>query len=158
MEPVPEEALPPLQTLAAARELIDAGRPFSAHEVLEARWKDCPEHERDLWQGLAQLCVAMTHAARGNEVGSGRLFERAAGRLEAFAATGHPAYGLDVDALARDARRRSTRSLARGGPAGSRGLIQASATQLGQPESGERGEHEGRAEDPEDQSGAAGLE
>lgn len=105
VEPVPEEALPPLQTLAAARELIDAGRPFSAHEVLEARWKDCPEHERDLWQGLAQLCVAMTHAARGNEVGSGRLFERAAGRLEAFAATGHPAYGLDVDTLARDARR-----------------------------------------------------
>jgi hypothetical protein len=40
--------------------------PFAAHEVLEARWKAGPDEERDLWQGLAQICVGLTHAARGN--------------------------------------------------------------------------------------------
>ena len=88
VEPVSEEPLPPEETLRAARELVEAGRPFAAHEVLEARWKAGPVQERDLWQGLAQLCVAVTHAARGNQVGVDRLFERAAERLAAFAATG----------------------------------------------------------------------
>ena len=70
VEPVSEEALPPAETLTTARELVDAGRPFAAHEVLEARWKAGPPEERDLWQGLAQLCVALTHAARGNHPGA----------------------------------------------------------------------------------------
>lgn len=99
-----EEPLPPQETLKAARELVRAGRPFSAHEVLEARWKAGPIEERDLWQGLAQVCVAMTHAARGNEVGADRLFDRAAERLTAFAATGLWAYGLHVHAVAEQAR------------------------------------------------------
>ncbi|TPG17811.1 DUF309 domain-containing protein [Pedococcus bigeumensis] len=104
VEPVSEEPLPPQETLAAARELVRAGRPFSAHEVLEARWKAGPVEERDLWQGLAQVCVALTHAARGNRVGADRLFERAAGRLTAFAATRRWAYGLDLDAVVERAR------------------------------------------------------
>jgi hypothetical protein len=99
VEPVSEEPLPPLETLTRARELLDEGRPFSAHEVLEARWKDCPEPERELWQGLAQLCVGLTHHARGNSVGAARLVERAAGRLEAYAAGDGPAYDLDLAAL-----------------------------------------------------------
>ncbi|MGO4597691.1 DUF309 domain-containing protein [Terrabacter sp. 2RAF25] len=105
VEPVSEEALPPADTLRLARELVDAGRPFSAHEVLEARWKAGPAEERDLWQGLAQLCVAMTHAARGNQTGADRLFERAAGRLADFAATGREAHGLDLDDVVASARR-----------------------------------------------------
>ena len=105
VEPVSEEPLPPEEALAAARELMGAGRPFSAHEVLEARWKAGPIEERDLWQGLAQVCVAMTHAARGNQVGADRLFDRAAERLAAFAASGRWAYGLDVDAVVEQARR-----------------------------------------------------
>lgn len=76
-----EEPLPAEETLKAARALVEAGRPFSAHEVLEARWKAGPVEERDLWQGLAQVCVAMTHAARGHTVGADRLFDRAAERL-----------------------------------------------------------------------------
>ncbi len=106
VEPVSEEPLPPLETLARARELLDEGRPFSAHEVLEARWKACPEPERDLWQGLAQLCVGLTHHARGNAVGATRLVERAAGRLEAYAASDRPAYDLDLPALVVCVRRR----------------------------------------------------
>ena len=104
VEPVSEEALPPKETLEAARKLVGAGRPFSAHEVLEARWKAGPVEERDLWQGLAQVCVAMTHAARGNQVGADRLFDRAAERLTTFTATGRQAYGLDVVAVVKLAR------------------------------------------------------
>jgi hypothetical protein len=97
VEPVSEEALPPWETVAAARELVAAGRPFSAHEVLEARWKQCPAEERDLWQGLAQLCVAATHAARGNPTGARRLLERATGRLRTYQRGGGSTYGVDVD-------------------------------------------------------------
>lgn len=105
VEPVPEVPLPPVEALASARALVTEGRPFAAHEVLEARWKAAPAEERDLWQGLAQLCVALTHAARGNRVGADRLFERAADRLAAFAATGREAYGVDVTEVADRARR-----------------------------------------------------
>lgn len=106
VEPVAEEPLPPEQALAVARELLDQGRPFSAHEVLEARWKDCPVEERPLWQGLAQLCVALTHAARGNRTGAERLLERGGGRVEQYAADGGPRYGLDLAAIVTCARDR----------------------------------------------------
>jgi len=105
VEPVSEEPLPPEETLRVARELVDIGRPFAAHEVLEARWKAGPAEERDLWQGLAQVCVAITHAARGNHIGADRLFDRAAARLTAFAETGRGAYGVDLDEVVAQARR-----------------------------------------------------
>lgn len=104
VEPVSEDPLPPDETLTFARRLLDEGRPFSAHEVLEARWKSCPEDERDLWQGLAQLCVGLTHGLRGNEVGARRLVERAAGHLERYAATGGPTYGLELPSVVDCAR------------------------------------------------------
>jgi hypothetical protein len=96
VEPVSEEPLPPLDTVASARQLLADGRPFSAHEVYEARWKAGPEAERELWQGLAQLCVAITHAERGNRIGALRLLGRARRRLETYAESGGPAYGLDL--------------------------------------------------------------
>ena len=110
VEPVSEEPLPPDGTLAAARALVDEGRPFSAHEVLEARWKAGPEQERDLWQGLAQLCVGLTHALRGNDVGARRLLERGVGRLEQYAGTGGPTYGLDLVQVTECARARVDRA------------------------------------------------
>jgi uncharacterized protein len=96
VEPVSDEPLPPLPTIASAHELLAEGRPFSAHEVYEARWKAGPATERELWQGLAQLCVAITHAERGNRIGALRLIGRARRRLETYAATGGPTYGLDL--------------------------------------------------------------
>ena len=96
VEPVAEEPLPPVETISAAHELLAEGRPFSAHEVYEARWKAGPVTERELWQGLAQLCVGITHAERGNRIGAMRLIERARRRLETYAASGGPAYGLDL--------------------------------------------------------------
>lgn len=81
VEPVPEEVLPPEQALTRAQELLDAGRAFSAHEVLEAVWKACPRDQRDYWQGLAQLCVGVTHLQRGNREGAVTLLRRGAGHL-----------------------------------------------------------------------------
>lgn len=81
VEPVTERALPPTEALDLAQSLIDEGRPFFAHEVLEAVWKACPTGERDYWQGLAQLCVGVTHLQRGNVVGAVTLLRRGAGHL-----------------------------------------------------------------------------
>jgi hypothetical protein len=106
VEPVPEEPLPPAESLTEARRLIEEGRAFAAHEVLEARWKAAPEAERDLWQGLAQLCVGLTHAARGNRVGAERLVQRGATRLQHYGTTGESTYGLDLPAVVACARKR----------------------------------------------------
>lgn len=94
VEPVPEHALPPREALALARSLLAQGRPFFAHDVLEAVWKAAPQHERDLWQGLAQACVGLTHIQRDNPVGAARLLRRAAATLDTSAA-----YGVDVPAV-----------------------------------------------------------
>ena len=82
--------------ITAAHELLVAGRPFSAHEVFEARWKAGPTAERDLWQGLAQLCVGITHAERGNRTGALRLIGRARRRLATYVSTAGPVYSLDL--------------------------------------------------------------
>jgi uncharacterized protein len=90
-------ALPPIESLAEAQRLLDAGMPFHAHEVLEATWKAAPASERDLWQGLAQLAVGLTHALRGNPVGARSLLRRGRERIAPYS----PAdpYGVDVDGL-----------------------------------------------------------
>ena len=108
VEPVPEEPLPALESLRLARNLVEEGRPFAAHEVLEARWKAGPAEERDLWQGLAQLCVGLTHASRGNTVGGHRLIERGAGRLSAY--VNGPTYGLDLATVVAWVRARAASS------------------------------------------------
>jgi hypothetical protein len=93
---------PPAQALAEAQELLDAGRPFHAHEVLEDAWKSAPEPERELWRGLAQLAVGLTHAMRGNARGATTLLERGAGNIGGYAAA--PPHGIDVQGLTRWAR------------------------------------------------------
>ena len=87
----------PGQALAEAQELLDAGRPFHAHEVLEDAWKSAVEDERQLWRGLAQLAVGLTHAARGNARGAATLLERGAGTIAPYAAV--PPHGIDVAGL-----------------------------------------------------------
>jgi uncharacterized protein len=82
---VPDDLLlPPAESLALAQRLLDEGRPFHAHEVLEASWKAAPSEERDFWQGLAQLAVGLTHARRGNAAGAVTLLRRAAARIRPF--------------------------------------------------------------------------
>ncbi|WP_405514434.1 DUF309 domain-containing protein [Streptomyces canus] len=98
----------PEETVAEAQELLDAGRPFHAHEVFEDAWKSGPDQERALWRGLAQLAVGLTHSARGNVTGGARLLRRGAGAVEEWAASaagrGRP-YGMDLAGLADWARR-----------------------------------------------------
>src|SRR4051794_1886193 len=96
----------PQQTVAEAQELLDAGRPFHAHEVFEDAWKSGPDEERALWRGLAQLAVGLTHAARGNVTGGARLLRRGAGAAEEWCATAGQdrPHGIDVPHLAGWAR------------------------------------------------------
>ena len=87
----------PTEALLEASGLLAQGRPFHAHEVLEDAWKSAPESERQLWRGLAQLAVGVTHAARGNAVGAARLIDRGATNVAPYAAT--QPHGLDVAAV-----------------------------------------------------------
>src|SRR5689334_9027862 len=67
-----------------ADQLLRDGRPFHAHEVLEAAWKSGPPSERDLWQGLAQIAVGLTHARRGNARGAVTLLGRGVQRVRGY--------------------------------------------------------------------------
>ena len=96
--PPDDLALPPAQSLAEAQRLLDGGRAFQAHEVLEGTWKSVvPDDERDLWRGLAQLAVGVTHAQRGNTVGAARLLRRAADRIAPWSID--PPHDIDVRGL-----------------------------------------------------------
>ena len=98
VEPVPEDlVLAPEESLAEAQRLLAVGRPFQAHEVLEASWKAAPAPERELWRGLAQLAVGVTHLARGNLEGGVRLLRRGAGHLAPYAAA--LPHGIDAAGL-----------------------------------------------------------
>lgn len=95
---VPDQlVLPPARSLAEAQRLLDEGMPFHAHEVLEGTWKAAPELERDLWQGLAQLAVGLTHLLRGNDVGASAVLRRGRERIAGYA--GDPPYDIDVRGL-----------------------------------------------------------
>ncbi|MER6329626.1 DUF309 domain-containing protein [Streptomyces sp. NPDC001034] len=108
----------PEETVAEAQSLLDAGRPFHAHEVFEDAWKSGPEDERALWRGLAQLSVGLTHAARGNAVGGARLLRRGAGAVEGWErerGEDRP-YGMDLAGVVRWARELAGRVEAGSGP------------------------------------------
>jgi uncharacterized protein len=79
-----------------ADELLRTGRPFHAHEVLEDLWKSSPVAERDLWQGLAQIAVGLTHAHRGNARGASTLLHRGAQRVRSYHGDRH---SIDVVAI-----------------------------------------------------------
>jgi hypothetical protein len=89
--------LSPDESLREAQRLLDEGHPFHAHEVLEASWKSAPTDERDLWQGLAQLAVGLTHALRGNNVGAAAVLRRGADHISGY--TDAPPHGVDVAGL-----------------------------------------------------------
>ncbi len=91
--------LPPDEALAEAQRLLDADRPFHAHEVLEAVWKSSPENERELWRALAQVAVGITHLRRGNPRGAQALLSRAADRLDEYARDADDTHGIDVPRL-----------------------------------------------------------
>jgi hypothetical protein len=99
-ERVPEDlSLAPPDALVLAQHLLDSGQPFGAHEVLEASWKQSPGPERELWRGLAQVAVGLTHVQRGNARGAVALLRRGAERVGGYAAA--PPHGIDAAGIAR---------------------------------------------------------
>lgn len=102
----------PEESLTEAQALLDAVRPFHAHEVLEDAWKSAPESERQLWRGLAQLAVGLTHALRGNARGAATLLGRGADNVESYAGT--PPHGIDVRSLVTWSRELARRAAADG--------------------------------------------
>ncbi|WP_329126235.1 DUF309 domain-containing protein [Streptomyces sp. NBC_01465] len=97
----------PGETVREAQRLLDAGMPFHAHEVFEDAWKSGPEVERDLWRGLAQLAVGLTHAARGNSSGGARLLRRGAAWIDGY--EDRLPYGIGLEELSVWARELSAR-------------------------------------------------
>ncbi|MBK1784090.1 DUF309 domain-containing protein [Prauserella cavernicola] len=87
----------PEESLAEAQRLLDEGKPFHAHEVFEDAWKSGPADERELWRGLAQLAVGITHAARGNSAGARALLTRGSDNIEPF--TAPRPHGIDIAGL-----------------------------------------------------------
>ena len=86
-ERVPDDlVIGPAEAAALGESLLAEGRPFHAHEVFEAAWKTGPPAERELWQGLAQVAVGITHVRRGNRRGAVTLLRRGADRIRAYAA------------------------------------------------------------------------
>jgi uncharacterized protein len=111
VERVPDDlAVTPAEAAELGGRLLAAGRPFQAHEVFEAAWKSVPGPERELWRGLAQIAVGLTHARRGNARGATALLRRGAGRVRESGA--QPDRGVDADhvaAAAEDIASRITR-------------------------------------------------
>jgi hypothetical protein len=98
-ERVPDDLeIVPAEATALGASLLAEGRPFHAHEVFEAAWKTGPHDERELWQGLAQLAVGITHARRGNPKGAASLLRRGAQRVSDYAVTAPDSrpYGIDL--------------------------------------------------------------
>jgi hypothetical protein len=90
--------------------LLAEGRPFHAHEVFEAAWKSTPAPERELWRGLAQIAVGLTHARRGNARGAVELLRRGARHTRENAAGGAAnSAGVDAEYVAAQAERLAAR-------------------------------------------------
>jgi hypothetical protein len=88
-ERVPDDlVITPAEAADLGGRLLAEGRPFHAHEVFEAAWKSSPGPERELWRGLAQIAVGLTHAGRGNTSGAVALLRRGAANVRAAAGAG----------------------------------------------------------------------
>ena len=97
---IPDDlAVTPAEAAELGGRLLADGLPFHAHEVFEAAWKSTPAPDRELWRGLAQIAVGLTHARRGNPSGAAALLRRGAGHVRA-----HPANKAGVDAVSVAAR------------------------------------------------------
>lgn len=95
---IPDDVrLPPDEAITEAQRLLDHGMPFHAHEILEGTWKIASEDERELWQGLAQLAVGLTHLLRGNKSGASSLLQQGHDRIRHYQI--ESPHGLDIPGL-----------------------------------------------------------
>ena len=83
---VPDDlVIGPAEAAELGGRLLAEGQPFHAHEVFEAAWKSASGPDRELWRGLAQIAVGLTHARRGNARGAVALLRRGAAQVAVFA-------------------------------------------------------------------------
>jgi uncharacterized protein len=93
---VPDDlAVTPAEAAALGGSLLAEGRPFHAHEVFEAAWKSASGPDRELWRGLAQIAVGLTHARRGNARGAVTLLRRGAAAVRR--SDGHTGDAAGID-------------------------------------------------------------
>jgi uncharacterized protein len=86
-----------------ARDHLNAGRYFPAHEAWETAWKQSRDTaDAEFFKGLSQLGAGYVHLLRGNAHGTVRLLRRASGRIRAYPA-GHRGVQTDRVADAADA-------------------------------------------------------
>lgn len=92
------DSLPLDENHRLAREHLNHGEYFPAHEAWETAWKQSRDTgDAEFFKGLSQLGAGYTHLLRGNAHGAARLLGRAAERLRRYA-PGH--YRIDTQAVA----------------------------------------------------------
>lgn len=95
------DALPIEEVHRLAREHLNAGRYFPAHEGWETAWKKARDTgDAEFFKGLSQLGAGYVHLLRGNAHGTIRLLRRASGRLGAYP-DGH--WGVETTRVATEA-------------------------------------------------------
>ena len=78
------------------RRLFRAGRYFETHEEWELVWRNAPATEKDFYQGMVHLTVALYQAGRGNARAARSQMGKARRRLSRY----HPRHrGVHLDAL-----------------------------------------------------------
>ena len=98
-------------------ELFRSGRYFETHEEWEDVWKAAPHAERDFYQGMVHLTVALYQAGRGNARGARSQMKKARRRLAAYL----PAHrGVPLDKLLPEVEAAVEKVLAGGDIAGLR--------------------------------------
>jgi predicted metal-dependent hydrolase len=65
-------------------QLFNRGDYFESHEVWESIWKQTVGPDREFFQGLIQVAVAICHLCNGNAPGARRLYHRALAHLAPF--------------------------------------------------------------------------
>lgn len=68
-------------------DLFRSERYFEAHEEWEDVWREAPREERDFYQGMVHLTVALYQAGRGNAPGARSQVAKARRRLAAYQPT-----------------------------------------------------------------------
>jgi len=73
----------------AGMELFRAGHYFETHEEWEIAWRDAPIAERDFYQGMVHVTVALYQAGRDNAVAARSQMRKAQRRLAGYGESHH---------------------------------------------------------------------
>ena len=90
-------------------DLFRSGRYFETHEEWEEVWRGASREERDFYQGMVHLAVALYQAGRGNARGARAQIQKARRRLAAY----HPVHrGVRLQKLVPEVEKAVERVLA----------------------------------------------